>query len=191
MAREEQLAFLINAYNAWTVKLILDEYPGIESIRNIGFFPGAAWRRKIVVLFGDRISLDDLEHDMIRDWPQYREPRIHFAVNCAAIGCPPLRVEAYEGATLNQQLEANTSLFLADRNRNYLEGDTLYVSRIFDWYQEDFEKGWQGVDSVEQFLVQYAEELGLSAQHVEDLLSGTIKIRHLRYDWGLNQLQQP
>lgn len=186
--REEQLAFLINAYNAWTVKLILCEYPKIESIRDIGFLPGAAWRRNIVDLFGERISLDDLEHDMIRVWPQYQEPRIHFAVNCAAIGCPPLRDEAYTGAALNKQLEDNTKLFLADSNRNYLEGETLYVSRIFDWYEEDFEKGWQGINSVPQFLVQYADELELNTKNIEDLLSGTIKIRYLQYDWGLNQL---
>lgn len=186
--REEQLAYLINAYNAWTVKLILVDYPEIESIRNIGFLPGAAWRRKIVVLFGESISLDDLEHGMIRAWPEFREPRIHFAVNCAAIGCPPLRAEAYTGAALDKQLEDNTKLFLADSDRNYLEGETLYVSRIFDWYEEDFEKGWQGVDSVARFLAQYPDELGLNSGHIEELLAGGLKIRYLRYDWALNRL---
>lgn len=186
--REEQLAYLINAYNAWTVKLILTEYPEIESIRDIGFLPGAAWRRNIVDLFGERISLDDLEHGIIRTWPQYRDPRIHFAVNCAAIGCPPLRAEAYAGRTLDKQLEDNTKLFLADSDRNYLQDETLYVSRIFDWYEEDFEKGWQGIDSVARFLAQYPEELGLNSRHIEDLLSGAMRIRYLRYDWGLNRL---
>lgn len=86
----EQLAFLINAYNAWTIDLILEHYPGIESIRDIGFLPGAAWRLRRVELFGRKMSLDTLEHDMIRGWDRFREPRIHFAVNCAAVGCPAL-----------------------------------------------------------------------------------------------------
>lgn len=185
---DEQLAFLINTYNAWTIRLILTEYPMLESIRDIGFLPGAAWRRKIVALFGEKFSLDEVEHEMIRQWSQFQEPRIHFAVNCAAIGCPPLRREAYEGQRLQQQLENNTRLFLSDRDRNYLEGKTLYVSRIFDWYQEDFEKGWSGVESLRHFLARYAVELGLSNQEVADLLSGVIRIRYLSYDWGLNEL---
>ena len=185
-----QLAFLINAYNAWTVELILTEYPEINSIRDIGFLPGAAWRREIVALFGEVISLDELEHEMIRQWPQFEEPRIHFAVNCAAIGCPPLRSEAYEGERLEQQLDSNTRLFLNDRNRNYLQGSTLFVSRIFDWYEEDFEQGWLGVESVAQFLARYAGALDLSARDVDRLLSGEIRIRYLRYDWGLNAISR-
>ena len=186
----EQLAFLINAYNAWTIWLILTEYPAIDSIREIGFLPGAAWRRKIVSLFAAQFSLDELEHEMIRQWPQFQEPRIHFAVNCAAVGCPPLRAEAYQGQTLEQQLDSNTRLFLKDRNRNYLEGGTLYVSRIFDWYEEDFQQGWLGVESVAQFLAGYADALELTRQDVESLLSNGIRIRYLRYDWGLNAVSR-
>lgn len=183
----EQLAFLINVYNAWTVELILSEFPDIDSIRDIGFLPGAAWRRDIVALFGEQVSLDDVEHGMIRGWDRYKEPRIHFAVNCAAIGCPALRAEAYTGADLDEQLKENTRLFLADRSRNYLDGNTLYISRIFDWYKEDFEQGWGGVDSVAEFLVQFSDALGLSTAQSQALLDGDIRIRHLRYDWGLNK----
>ena len=184
---DEQLAFLINAYNAWTVELILTEYPEIDSIRDIGFLPYAAWRRNIVALFGEQVSLDDVEHGMIRGWGRYNEPRIHFAVNCAAIGCPPLRAEAYTGSALQRQLEDNTKLFLADRSRNYSEGNAIYVSQIFDWYEEDFEQGWRGIESVHDFLADYAAELELDAQTLTALQQKNLRIRYLDYDWGLNQ----
>lgn len=181
-----QLAFLINAYNAWTVEVILREYPSIESIRDIGFFLSSAWNQDFASLFGEPVTLDEIEHDMIRGWDRYREPRIHFAVNCAAIGCPALRAEAYVGDRLEMQLEDSTEKFLKDRSRNYFDGERLYVSRIFDWYEEDFEKGWGGVDSVAQFLAQYAAELGIDAATASRLRGGDIRIRHLSYDWGLN-----
>ena len=184
-SEDEQLAFLINTYNAWTVELILSEYP-LGSIRSIGFLPGSAWRRNIVSLFGEQVSLDDVEHGMIRGWGLYKEPRIHFAVNCAAIGCPALRAEAYDGDRLQQQLEENTRLFLADQQRNHFDGNTLYISRIFDWYEEDFQQGWGGVNSVQEFLAQYSDALGLSVDKRTALLSGEIRLRYLRYNWGLN-----
>lgn len=187
-AEAEQLAFLINGYNAWTVDLIVSEYSQIDSIRDIGFLPGAAWRRNIVSLFGEQVSLDDVEHGMIRGWDRYQEPRIHFAVNCAAIGCPALRAEAYTGPELESQLEDSTRLFLSDRSRNYIEGDAVYISRIFDWYEEDFEQGWLGVNSVHEFLVRYAEVLGASPEQSAGLRQESLRIRYLDYDWGLNEL---
>lgn len=187
-SRDAQLAFLINVYNSWTVDLILSEYPEIDSIRDIGFLPGAAWRRDIVSLFGEQVSLDDVEHGMIRGWERFKEPRIHFAVNCAAIGCPALRPEAYVASRLDEQLEDSTRLFLADRDRNYLENDTAYISRIFDWYEEDFERGWQGVNSVQDFLFRYADALDASPAQQARLESATLRIRHLDYDWGLNSV---
>jgi len=186
----EQLAFLINAYNAWTVELIVSEYPGIESIRDIGFLPGAAWRRNIVSLFGEQVSLDDVEHGMIRGWDRYQEPRIHFAVNCAAIGCPALRAEAYVGERLEAQLDDSTRSFLADRSRNYISDGSVYISRIFDWYEEDFERGWQGVESVHQFLLRYADALNAGPQQRIDLEQQALRIRYLDYDWGLNELPE-
>ena len=184
----EQLAFLINAYNAWTVELILSEYPGIDSIRDIGFLPGAPWRKDLVELFGEQVSLDDVEHGMIRGWDRYQDPRIHFAVNCAAIGCPALSNEAYIGASLQTQLERNISLFLEDRSRNYLDGDRLMISPIFRWYGEDFERGWMGYDSVAEFLGVYADALGLSQAQAQRLINGDLGIRFSRYDWRLNSV---
>ncbi len=186
----EQLAFLINSYNGWTVELILTEYPDIDSIRDIGFLFAAAWSRPIVSLFGEQVSLDDVEHGMIRGWDRFQEPRIHFAVNCAAIGCPALRAEAYRGDSLAEQLDDNTRLFLGDRSRNYYDRDRqrLYVSRIFSWYEEDFEQGWQGFHSVAEFLAHYGDALELDPPVVERLSAGRVSIRYLRYDWDLNRL---
>lgn len=185
---DEQLAFLINAYNAWTVELILSEYPDIDSIRDIGFLPGAAWRRDLVSLFGEQVSLDDVEHGMIRGWGIYNEPRIHFAVNCAAVGCPALRPEAFSGTRLEQQLEESTRFFLSDSNRNYVEDNEAHVSRIFDWYEEDFESGWLGVNSVGEFLARYQEALALTEAEIAALRNDSMRIRYLRYDWSLNDI---
>ena len=185
----EQLAFLIKAYNAWTVELILSEYSGLRSIRQIGLLPFSAWRRKIVRLFGEQHSLDEVEHGMIRGWGIYNEPRIHFAVNCAAIGCPPLRAEAYLGKSLDQQLEKNTKLFLSDRTRNYYFDGQLYVSSIFNWYEEDFEQGWRGINSVSEFLLNYVTDLDLDSDGIKFLEQGRIRLKYLRYDWDLNKVQ--
>lgn len=183
---DDQLAFLINAYNAATVALILTEYPEIDSIKDIGFLFRSPWRRNVISLFGEQVSLNDIEHGMIRGWNRYREPRIHFAVNCAAIGCPALRGEAYVGNKLDSQLEHSTRLFLADRERNYFANGRLHVSRIFDWYEEDFARGWFGVNSVSEFLVRYGDVLELEAATITALEHEDIRIRYLRYDWGLN-----
>lgn len=186
---DDQLAFLINTYNAATVALVLTEYPDIDSIRDIGSLFQSAWSRPFVSLFGQRVTLDEIEHDMIRGWGIYKEPRIHFAVNCAAIGCPPLRAEAYIGARLDEQLDDNVRLFLADRTRNYADGNRLYISKIFDWYEEDFEKGWQGINSVSAFLSRYQDALNLTPQQAAALTAGRLSLRYLRYDWGLNSTQ--
>ena len=185
---DAQLAFLVNVYNARTVELILSEYPGIDSIREIGWLPNSAWRRDIVSLFGEQVSLDDVAHGMIRGWDRYQDPRVHFAVNCAAIGCPALGNQAYTGAGLQAQLERNTRLFLEDRSRNYIEGGSLYVSPIFRWYSEDFERGWKGYNSIADFLVFYSEALNLTETQKRALSEGDLRIRHARYDWGLNSV---
>ncbi len=184
--KQNQLAFLINAYNAVTVELILDTYPNLESIKDLGSFFRSPWSKPIVTLLGQKFSLDDIEHDIIRGWDRYNEPRIHFAVNCASIGCPSLRAEAYIGRDLEKQLEEQTHLFLSDRSRNRLNGDLLEVSSLFKWYREDFERGWQGLDSLTDFFVQHANSLGLTEEDLQLLLSKQIEIDFLDYDWRLN-----
>ena len=184
----DQLAFLINAYNAATVDLVLSEYPKIDSIKDIGFLFSSPWRQKVVGLFGEQVSLDDIEHGMIRGWGRYNEPRIHFAVNCAAVGCPGLRPEAFVGVKLEQQLEESTELFLSDSSRNYYSADRLYISSIFNWYEEDFKQGWQGINSVTEFFARYTDVMALSVDTRSAIDKNQIRIRYLRYDWGLNNI---
>jgi hypothetical protein len=184
-----QLAFLINVYNASTVNVILEEYPDIDSIRDIGFFLSSAWNQEFASLFGEPATLDEIEHDMIRGWGRYNEPRIHFAVNCAAIGCPALRAEAFASDKLEMQLEDSTKKFLSDRSRNYFDKGRMYISSIFGWYEEDFEKGWGGIDSVAEFLAGYAAELDVDIATANQLRANDIRIRHLKYDWSLNDTQ--
>jgi hypothetical protein len=138
-SREERLAFLINLYNAATLRLILDHYP-IESIRKIGpvWDPNKVWKLPVVKIFGHSVTLNTVEHEMIR--PVYKDPRVHFALVCAAKGCPPLRSEAYDGARLNSQLDDQARVFLSQKAKNDASaaGETAYLSPIFKWYMEDF-----------------------------------------------------
>ena len=188
----DQLAFLINLYNAATVELILDNMASsdpIDSIRDIGSLFTSAWELERVALFGKLVTLDAIEHDMIRGWGRYNEPRIHFAVNCAAIGCPALRAEAYTGTALEGQLEDATRDFLSDRSRNYFDGRRLRLSSIFKWYREDFERGWGGSNALGEFVARYSSDLGLSVEQRNELARGDMGIRFLSYDWGLNQVR--
>ncbi|MDT8385604.1 MAG: DUF547 domain-containing protein [Gammaproteobacteria bacterium] len=186
-SKEEQLAFLINAYNAWTVELILSGYPNIESIKDLGSFFQSPWKKAFIPLLGETRSLDDIEHGLIRGSGRYNDPRIHFAVNCASIGCPALRPDAYLAEKLDQQLDEATRLFLSDRTRNRRENDTLYVSSIFKWYRADFEHGWRGAESLEQFLSLYSNPLSLDGTAQRLLLSGSMDVEFLAYNWRLNR----
>ena len=185
--KQEQLAFLINAYNAWTVELVLTGYPKIESIKDIGSLLQSAWGKRFIPLLGETRSLDNIEHELIRAENRYQEPRIHFAVNCASIGCPALRPEAYTGANLTAQLDDATRLFLSDRSRNELKGDSLNLSSIFKWYRQDFERGWGGFKELSQFLIAYRQALGLLDSDVRRLKSGETDIEFSDYDWRLNR----
>ena len=185
-SRDDQLAFLINAYNAWTVEYILTAWPDIKSIKDLGNFLSSPWSKKFVYLLGDKRSLDNIEQELIRGSENYREPRIHFAVNCASIGCPALRAEAYIGEQLNQQLEEQTRLFLSDRDRNRVTEGVIELSSIFKWYRDDFEKGWQGYASLEQFLLNYSAALEIPEAQKRQLESREAEIKFLSYDWKLN-----
>jgi hypothetical protein len=184
--RASRLAFLINAYNAYTVELILTGYPDVKSIKDLGSLLRSPWKKRFAPLLGETRSLDDVEHGLIRGSGRYAEPRIHFAVNCASIGCPALRPEAYVGERLETQLEEATGSFLEDRTRNRLEGNTLKVSSIFKWYQSDFEKSWRGSETLAGFLAHYRKALGLDESTASQLREGKIAIDFLDYDWRLN-----
>lgn len=185
---DEQLAFLINSYNSWTVELILTKYPDLESIKDFGSFFQSPWKKRFFFLLGQTRSLDDIEHKLIRGSGRYNDPRIHFAVNCASIGCPSLRAEAYSGTELQAQLEEATELFLSDKTRNRYRDNRLEVSSIFSWYREDFEKGWKGIDSPGEFFARYHRFLGMNAQATEKAMKNKLEITYLKYNWKLNSI---
>jgi len=184
--KPDRLAFLINAYNAWTVEYILTKYPDLKSIKDLGSLFQSPWKKKFIPLLGETVALDDIEHGMIRADGAYSEPRIHFAVNCASIGCPALRTEAFTGEKLTQQLDASARDFLGDRSRNRVTNGKLELSSIFKWYREDFERGWGGYKSLFQFLGDYAPALGLNAADKQKVDAKSIPLSFLDYDWKLN-----
>ncbi len=188
--KASQLAFLINAYNAWTVELILTKYPDIDSIKELGGLFSSPWDKSFIPLLGKTRSLNDIEHTLIRGSDRYNDPRIHFAVNCASIGCPALREEAYTGAKLELQLTEQTERFLADNSRNYAKGDSLYLSSIFKWYGDDFTKGFRNTHSIEAFLLLYSNSdkgvLTLTPAQRQAAEKQQLDIEFLDYDWSLN-----
>jgi hypothetical protein len=187
-SKPQQEAFLINAYNGFTVEKILTRYPEIKSIRDFGTLFGNPWKDKFFTLFGQPAYLDLLEHEMLRKEGVYDEPRVHVAVVCASIGCPMLRNEPYLPATLDAQLEDSFRRFLSDRTRNRYNAQkrTLEVSKIFDWYGKDFEKGYRGFTSVKATLAKYAELLADAPADQDVVRQQKAEIAFLDYDWGLN-----
>ena len=175
LSRYEQFAFYANAYNAWTIKLILSGYPGVTSIKDLGSLIKSPWKKKIVHIDGEVISLDHVEHEILR--PRYKDARVHFAINCAAKSCPPLQSEPFRGDSLNRQLDDATRSFINDPKSYRLEDNELYVSRIFKWFSEDFN------DDVIGFFLKYA-----TADLIKELeaKSDRINVKYLQYDWSLN-----
>jgi hypothetical protein len=179
--REERLAFWINAYNAYTIRLVLDHYP-VSSIKKIGGLFKSPFAIEFIPLRGLRgkdLSLNDVEHEILRR--EFDEPRIHFAIVCASKGCPPLRAEAYRAADLDRQLDENARAFLADREKNRidLENRTLYLSPIFEWFEGDFVKS---AGSVPAFVARFVDEkTGASLRD-----GGKWSVKDTQYDWDLN-----
>ena len=172
-----QLAFLINAYNAWTLRLVATHYP-VGSIKDIGTLVRGPWDQRVVNLWGETLSLDTLEHSVLRK--DYKEPRIHFALVCAARSCPPLRSEPYLGEQLGRQLDDQARQFLAtpSKNRVVAAGHTVHLSPIFKWYAADFERQSGSVLSA---LQPY-----WPADTAALLAKGQFSIRYTVYDWSLN-----
>jgi hypothetical protein len=184
--KNEQLAFLINNYNAWTIHRVLEAYPKIKSIKDLGNPLQSPWKKSFIPLLGETLSLDDIEHKLIRGSGRYNDPRVHFAANCASIGCPALRAEAYTGNDIEAQLEDQTRRFMSDSSRNFVKENSLNVSSIFKWYGEDFEKGWENISDLNAFFIRYAKELKLSPQHIEQLKNNKLLINFTDYNWNLN-----
>ena len=198
-SKAQRMAFLVNAYNAYAVEKILTRYPDIHSIWDFGKLFGNPFKDRFFTLFGREFTLDGIEHETLRKPGAYDEPRVHFAVNCASVGCPMLREEAYVAARLESQLEEQTRRFLSDRSRNRYnaEGGRLEVSRIFDWFREDWASGYRGFDgkgapirSREQFFAGYAPLLADRPEHRKLIEDGKAPIQFLDYDWALNDTRK-
>ncbi len=185
----ERRAFLINAYNAFTLQLILTKYPDLKSIKDLGSFFSSPWKQEFVPLLGKTRSLDEIEHVLLRGADDYDDPRIHFAVNCASIGCPALRPEAFVAERLDVQLLDQTQRFLRDRDRNRYSADakTLELSMIFKWYAGDFERGFLGANSVAEFVAGYAGSIALTPEQLAQLKAGAVEIDYTDYNWELNK----
>jgi len=197
----EQLAFWINTYNALTLQVTVDHYPikggflksflyPANSIRQI---PGV-WDRLRFIVLGRSLTLDEIEHEIIRQ--EFKEPRIHMALVCAAMGCPPLRSEPYRGVILDSQLTDQTRSFLADPSKFRIDhaSNTVYLSSIFDWYGQDFvdkfapEGGFdvKGTSPAEHAVLNFISSY-LSPSEADYLKRGRYKIAYLPYDWSLNE----
>jgi len=172
--KNERKAFLINAYNAFTVEKILTRWPDIRSIWDFGKIFGNPFKDDFFTLLGASMTLDGIEHGMLRKPGAYDDPRVHYAVNCASIGCPMLREEAYLAARLEAQLDEQALRFLGDRSRNRYRDGRLEVSKIFDWFKEDFAPR-------EKYFARYAQVLGYAG--------GPVPIDFLDYDWSLNDFR--
>ena len=189
--RAERQAFLINAYNAFTVELILTRYPDLKSIKDLGSLLSSPWKPKWITLLGNQVSLDDIEHAMLRKRGDYDDPRVHFAVNCASIGCPALREEAFVAARLEAQMDEQTVRFMSDRTRNRWNAQRgrLELSKIFDWYGEDFRLGHRGIGSLQAFAARYADQLADAPADRERIRAGGVDIAYTDYDWALNDVR--
>jgi Protein of unknown function, DUF547 len=198
-SKNQQMAFLINAYNAFTVQLILTKYPELKSIKDLGGAFSSPWKQKFFKLFGQDAFLDQIEHETLRKKGVYDEPRVHYAVNCASIGCPALREEAFTADKLDAQLEQQAMRFLSDRSRNRYNAqrDSIEVSKIFDWFKEDWQSGYKGigkdqspVTSREQYFGKYATLLSDNPAEQKLIADGKVAIRFLDYDWNLNDAKR-
>lgn len=178
-SRAEQIAFLINTYNARMVQKVLTRYPDLRSVWDFGRFFGNPFKDDFFSLLGRRASLDDVE-GKLREPGGYDEPRVHFALNCASVGCPMLRPEAYVGAKLDAQLEDQARRFLTDRSRNRYDAVSgrLEVSRIFDWYEGDWPP---------RYLAHHAALLADDAAARARIAAGEFERAYLDYDWTLNE----
>lgn len=159
------MAYWINAYNAFTVKLILNHYP-VESIKDIK----RPWDQEFIVLGGRNYSLGEIEHDILR---KMNAPRIHFAINCASYSCPKLANQAYIPQNLEEQLDVAAKTFINDKTKNTITADYIEISKIFKWFSGDFE--FQG--TLIDFLNKYSK----------DKIDNDAKVKYKEYNWCLNE----
>ncbi len=188
LSQGEQMAFWINLYNAKTIDIVLEHYP-VKSIREIslgdsllGFLKssvgaGGPWKAEVLKVNGRALSLDTIEHDILR--PLYRDPRVHYAVNCASYGCPNLQAAAFTGATLERQLDEGARAYINHPRGFAVEGGRVTASSIYDWFQSDFGGSAAGV-------LDHAR--GYANARLKSALAGRTTIDSYTYDWRLNDI---
>lgn len=178
LPRDEQFAYWVNLYNALTVRVVVDHYP-VASIRDISISPGlfsrGPWGKKLVRVAGRALSLDDIEHGILR--PDFGDARVHYAVNCASWSCPDLAMEPYEGATLDTQLDAAARRYVNSPRGALIRNGRLTASSIYSWYKEDFGRTEAGILAE---LRKYAEPERAAA------LAKIVRVSSYDYDWSLN-----
>jgi hypothetical protein len=181
----EQFAFYVNLYNAKTIDIVLDHYP-VKSIKDISLgghllasLTGGPWKAKVVKVNGTELSLDDIEHGILRT--RFHDPRIHYAVNCASVGCPNLSNEAYTGAKLDAQLDTSAHNYVNSPRGFRFDGQALVASSIYKWFKDDFGGSDQGVL---KHALKYADpDLGAK-------LKTARSISGFEYDWSLNDTRR-
>lgn len=175
-SNDEKFAYWINAYNAYTVKLIVDNYP-VKSIKDLApknavIFINTAWDKKFFSIGGKKMTLNTIEHKILRK--RFNDPRMHFAINCASMSCPKLLNEAYEAKTLDKQLTGQAKDFLSDTNKNKVSKDKPELSSIFDWFNKDFTKTGK-------------TKIGFINQYAPVKINDNAPLKYLSYDWSLNE----
>ena len=187
--KEQRFAFWINVYNANTIKKVVDNYP-LDSIKDLStglFGANSIFDKEFIAMTphhpdgkDDELSLNDIEHGILR--VRFKDARVHAAINCASFSCPPLRNEAFVADRLDEQLDEQMRAFVVDTKRNRFdrEKNRLYVSEIFKWFEEDFQRD---AGSVEEYLVRFAPE------EDAEFIRGA-RVEHIDYDWDLNDVPQ-
>ncbi|WP_422382430.1 DUF547 domain-containing protein [Marinicellulosiphila megalodicopiae] len=172
--QNEQFSYWINTYNAVTVNLILDKYP-VDSIKEIRFLtsPFGPWDKNIIKVSGEKLSLNDIEHNILR--PKFKDPRIHFAVNCASLGCPNLQPIAFTASNIETLLEQSAHEFMNHPRGVLVQNNQITLSKIFEWYADDF---GQNEPDVLNYVAQYYAK--------PELLKNGSSVQY-KYDWDLNQ----
>lgn len=176
--RNEQYAYWVNLYNAKTIDIVLEHYP-VKSIKDIDISPGlfsdGPWKKKVVKVNAIALSLDDIEHEILRRL--WRDNRVHYAVNCASIGCPNLAISAYKGVTLNAMLDTGARAYINSPRGVTVDGGRVKASKIYRWYNKDFGSSEKGILA---HLLKYAEPT------LAEKIKATADINGYDYDWDLN-----
>ncbi len=195
----EKIAFWVNAYNALTLRAIIDHYPIKSSWTKSLVYPKnsirqiyGVWDKLQFVIMGKKMTLNSIEHDVVRK--KFQEPRIHMALVCAAMGCPQLRREPYTGAELDEQLDEQARKFLGDRTKFRIDrdGGRIQLSSIFEWFADDFVKGYgtdsrfEGRSKSERAVLNFISGY-LDHEEANYLAGERSRILYIKYDWSLNE----